>query len=764
MKYKEFLRNKIPEVKPCGLAEVPSLRDFLFEYQRDCVKWALKRGRGAFFWAPGLGKTPSQLEWARVVAEVTGQKVLILAPLAVAKQTANDESKKFKEDAKYCKNSTEAAKTDAQIIVTNYERVDDFDCSVYGGVVPDESGILKGQDSKTFNKLCELFSQTRFKLCCTATPSPNDHMELGQHAEFLGICSREEMLTNYFIHDGKDTAKWRLKKHARKDFWKWVASWAISISKPSDLGYSDEGFNLPPLNYHLHLVHADIKPSEGMLIPDNKISASNLHSVMRQTTDIRVEKVKDILTDEQVVIWCNTNYESDEISKEIDGVVDVRGSDTQEHKEESIYGFAQGKIKRIVSKASIAGYGVNWQKCNTQVFCGLSYSFEDFYQAVRRCWRFMQKKPVNVHIVVSDVEGTILETVKRKQAAHEEMQREMILAMKDEEVRQLKGEETKKAEFKQAIRASDKWILHLNDCVDAVKEIKSDSIHYSIFSPPFSSLYTYSDSKRDMGNCSDDKTFIEHFKFLVPELYRVTMPGRLLSFHCMNLPSSKSRDGVIGLKDFRGDLIRLFQDCGWIYHSEVCIWKDPLIAATRTKALGLLHKQICKDSSMCRQGIADYLVTMRKPGENPERVSHKRGFETYIGENAAPTEGKNENPMVNKYSHVVWQRYASPVWMDIDQTDTLNGRNARDANDERHICPLQLQVIERGIELWTNPGDTVLSPFAGIGSEGYCAVKMKRKFIGIELKESYYLRAIENLKAAENIVNEKNLFCIANNK
>lgn len=274
---------------------------------------------------------------------------------------------------------------------------------------------------------------------------------------------------------------------------------------------------------------------------------------------------------------------------------------------------------------------------------------------------------------------------------------------------------------------TDKWALYLGDCVEVVAALPSESVHYTIFSPPFASLYTYSDSPRDMGNVKDGDEFAQHFGYLIPELLRVTKPGRLLSFHCMNMPTSKARDGIIGLRDFRGELIRAFVDAGWVYHSEVCIWKDLVTAMQRTKALGLLHKQIKKDSCMSRQGIADYLVTMRKPGENPERVTHT-----------------NESFPVSR-----WQRYASPVWMDVNPSRTLQYRSAREHNDERHICPLQLDVIERAMELWTNPGDIVLSPFAGIGSEGYVAVQTKRRFVGVELKPSYFKQAMANLKAAE---------------
>lgn len=273
---------------------------------------------------------------------------------------------------------------------------------------------------------------------------------------------------------------------------------------------------------------------------------------------------------------------------------------------------------------------------------------------------------------------------------------------------------------------NEKFSLYNGDSVEVLKGIPDNSIHYSIFSPPFASLYTYSNSDRDMGNSKTDDEFYEHFTFLVKELYRVTMPGRLLSFHCMNLPTSKVRDGVIGIKDFRGLLIRIFTDAGWVYHSEVCIWKNPVTAMQRTKALGLLWKQLKKDSAMSRQGIPDFIVTMRKPGDNPERVTHT-----------------DESFPCN-----VWQKYASPVWMDINQSDTLQRKSAREDKDEKHICPLQLEVIKRCIELWSNPNDIVLDPFAGIGSTPYVALRMGRRGLGVELKESYYEQAVKNCNEA----------------
>lgn len=292
------------------------------------------------------------------------------------------------------------------------------------------------------------------------------------------------------------------------------------------------------------------------------------------------------------------------------------------------------------------------------------------------------------------------------------------------------------------------------DCVQRISEIEDESVGYSIFSPPFSSLYTYSDHLEDLGNSRDYNEFFQHFKFLTNEIYRIIQPGRLVSIHCMNLPTTKQHSGYIGLEDFRGDIIRLFQDCGFIYHSEVCIWKDPVVAMQRTKALGLLHKQVKKDSSMCRQGVPDYLVTMRKPGENKKRIAGE--FDHFQGD-------ANTFTNTGNLSIDIWQRYASPVWMDINQSNTLQYRSAREDNDERHICPLQLDVIHRGLQMWSAPDDIVFTPFMGIGSEIYEAVKLGRRGIGIELKDSYFKQAVANIKSAIEETNQINLFSEVDN-
>ena len=596
------------------------------------------------------------------------------------------------------------------------------------GYLVHNSSILKSFDGKTRSALIEMFQPTPYRLAATATPAPNDYMELGNHAEFLGVMTATEMLSTFFVHDGGETQKWRLKGHAKTEFWKWVCSWAVCINKPSDIGYEDGDFILPPLYYHEHIVHVD-EPSEGMLFAMPAESLNERLAARRSTVTSRVEKAVEIVCNEPAetwLLWSNMNRESEALTEAITDCVEVTGSDSPEYKAEMAVRFSEDKIKAMSSKSSIFGFGMNFQNCSHMIFVGVNDSWEKFYQAIRRCWRFGQHRPVHVHIIAASTEGNVLDNLKRKEREAEEMAEQMVANMQDLTRMHLRGTVREQSVYVRDTVKTDNWELHLADCVDLAEELKDDSVHYSVFSPPFSSLYTYSNSERDMGNSRTHDEFWEHYKFLIRETYRVMMPGRLVSIHCMNLPTSKVRDGHIGLKDFRGEIIRAYEDVGFYYHSEVCIWKDPVTAMQRTKALGLLHKQIRKDSTMSRQGVPDYLVTMRKPGDNPEAVAHTR----------------------EEFPVQLWQQYASPIWMDINPSDTLQYRSAREHADERHIAPLQLEVIRRAVKLWTNPGDLVWSPFAGIGSEGFVALEMGRRFIGSELKPSYYRQACRNLSAA----------------
>ncbi len=737
MNYAEFLEAKKIVSKSHGFDPV-GMNESLFPFQQDIVRWAVKKGRAALFLDCGLGKTIMQLEWASQVHKHTGGKILILCPLSVAQQTRR-EGVKFGIPITVCVTHDDINEGGN---VTNYEKLHHFDPSEFSGVVLDESSILKSFDSKTKEQILTDFGQTPYRLACTATPAPNDYMELGNHAEFLGTMSRTEMLSMFFVHDGGETQKWRLKGHAEDKFWEWVASWAVVMRRPSDLGYADKGFNLPPLTVEQHVVES--APLSGTLIPMEAKTLQERQGARRESISERVALCAELVNAnaEPWIVWCDLNAESDLLKRSIPGSVEVKGSDSDKHKEQAIIDFCEGRVRVIISKPSIYGFGINLQHCANMAFVGLSDSYEQFYQAVRRCWRFGQTRPVTAHVVISEAEGSIADNIRRKEADAEAMAAEMVKHTQGILKADIHATERTKLEYKMDVKEGRNWKFHLGDSVEVIQHIPDNSLHYSIFSPPFASLYTYSNSDRDMGNCKDSDAFVKHFGFLVSEMFRCMMPGRLLSFHCMNLPTSKAHHGYIGIQDFRGELIKLFQDHGFIFHSEVVIWKDPVTAMQRTKALGLLHKQIVKDSAMSRQGIPDYLVTMRKPGDNAERVAG--ALSGFAGEHPPMVTGDDTRDSIN-----IWQRYASPVWMDINPSKTLQKQSAREDDDERHICPLQLEVIERGVQLWTNPGDTVFSPFGGIASEGYQSIKMGRKFIGCELKESYWTQGCQNLRNAE---------------
>lgn len=702
------------------------LNEYLKPFQHAVVSWAVRRGRAAVFADTGLGKTIMQLSWADEVQSHTGGKVLILAPLAVSEQTI-EEGAKFGIEVQRVPLGQDIPSNG--VWITNYERMDSIDFSDLHGIVLDESSILKAHDGKTRSRIIDASQGVPYRLSCTATPSPNDFEELGNQCEFLGVMTRTEMLATYFVNDTGDTGTWRLKGWGASKFWEWMGTWAVVIRNPSDIGFDGSEYDLPAPEYIEHVVQTEVQSIDD-LFGRPAMGLAERRKAQRDSIEARCKALADVVnaqSNEPWLIWCHLNDEAELLQSMIPGSVNVQGSDSAEVKTKGMMDFTHGKLRVLISKPKICGFGMNWQHCARMAFVGLDDSFEKFYQAVRRCYRFGQKRNVQVHLFTAENEGQILANLKRKETQHHEMSANMIEHMKDIMNQELAGQVNIVDEYKEDTYHGEGFTVHLGDCVKWTQRMADESIDYSVFSPPFADLFVYSNSDHDMGNCKDDAEFVAQLKFLISELFRVLKPGRNVSFHCMNLPTTKMRQGFIGLRDFRGDLIRAFQDAGFIYHSEVCIWKDPVVAMQRTKALGLLHKTIRENSTMSRMGLPDYVVTMRKPGDCAERVTHG-----------------DDLPVL------MWQKYASPIWDDIDQGRTLNKLPARDENDEKHMCPLQLDVIERCIHLWTNKNDLVFSPFTGIGSEGYTAVKMGRRFIGTELKPQYWDLACQNIQDARN--------------
>lgn len=433
--YQTFLDQKRIIDSPTGFSTVPKLNKKLFPFQRDIVSWALRRGRAALFEDCGLGKTFQQLEWAHHVNRATEKPVLILTPLAVADQTQR-EGNRFGIASTIIESASEVT---AGINISNYEKLHRLDCSVFGGVVLDESSILKSYDGATRTAIIEAFRRTPYRLAATATPAPNDYMELGNHAEFLGVMSRSEMLATFFVHDGGDTSKWRLKGHAESDFWRWLCSWAVNLRKPSNLGYSDDGFDLPPLRMVEHLVATNFKEA-GMLFGMPVSSLEERRTVRRASIDERNARAVELANSnsEQWIVWCNLNDESAALSKGISGAVEVTGSDSDEHKIKAMREFADGKARVLVSKSSICGFGMNWQHCGNVIYF-VDDSHERLYQAVRRCWRFGRTEPVTVHLIASELESTVISNLKRKESDAQRMADEMIRHMADISSATIKG-------------------------------------------------------------------------------------------------------------------------------------------------------------------------------------------------------------------------------------------------------------------------------------------------------------------------------------
>jgi len=736
--YEEFLKQKKQNVISSGFeVSENELNSSMFDFQKYAVKIALKKGRFALFFDCGLGKTLMQLEWAKHVANYTEKNVLILAPLAVVDQTIKEGSKFNIEIQKLNTKIDNPLNTFTGIWIANYEQLKNIDCEQYIGVVLDESSILKNNEGKLSNMIINNFKNTSYKLACTATPSPNDHMELGQHSEFLGAMSYLEMLAMYFVHDGGETSKWRLRKHANDDFWKYVCTWSMSMDKPSTLGFDNCGFDLPEIEYYEHIIPTENK--ELTLFVSAKVSSTDIYKDSKKTTDKRIEKTIELVnsSDEQWIIWAMTNQETDVVTKKIDNAVNVKGSNSAQFKADNLLGFAENKFKVLVTKTKIASFGMNFQNCHNMVFLSYDFKFEAFYQAVRRCYRFGQKNKVNVHILTPDTQVNVRQSILEKQKKHFEMIKEMSLYSSNTNYKINKQQNVKS----KMIETEDYKLIN-GDCVKEIKLINNNSVDLFIFSPPFAELYVYSDKLEDMGNVKNYQEFENHFKYLIPELKRVLKSGRICAVHCMDLPIQKGKEGFIGLRDFSGMLINWFTDQGFIYHSRVTIWKNPVIEMQRTKALGLLHKQTKKDSIMSRVGIPDYVLFFRNEGENK-----------------TPIIQQDSDPQKANYLPVdLWQKYASPVWYDIDYGRTLQYTDARDTNDEKHIAPLQIDTIERIIQLYSNEGEVVGSPFGGIGSEGVTAVNLKRKSISIELKESYFNKNVENHKKAVNKKKQTSLF------
>jgi DNA modification methylase len=716
MEYEEFLKSKQKTHIESGFSvDESSMNVNLFDFQKFIVKRALKAGKYAIFADCGLGKTLMQIEWAKQVSNYTGKPVLILAPLAVASQTIQ-EGLKF---------SIEVNRINKGMIqITNYEQIENIDISQYSGIVLDESSILKNYTGKYKNLIIELFKTTPYKLACTATPSPNDLNEIGNHSEFLDILDSQDMRSKWFVRD-EGMNNYRLKGHAKKDFYGWISSWATMITNPCDLGFDGSKYKLPELEIIEHEIVTKEKDN-GLLFNIGTVNATDFNQELKRTESDRLDKVIELCKAKkgQILIWVKQNREAEYLVNRLEDAKDVNGSDSPEKKEGLLLGFANNEFRILITKAKIAQFGMNFQNCNIQIFPSLDFSFEAYYQQVRRSYRFGQKNKVEIHLIKTDTMENVGKKIQQKERQFLEMQQEMNKNINDKKYGLLS--EYQRNEFKN----EDVLLIKGDSCIE-IKTIPDNSVDLIIFSPPFSSLFTYSNYIHDMGNNENHAEFFKQYAFLLKDLYRILKPGRLMCCHTKDLGVYKNSSGYTGMYDFTGEHTKAVLDEQFKLHSKITIWCDPVLEMQRTKTQRLLYKTVTSDSTKTGIGMAEYITIFKK----------------WDGSDESEWEPV-QNLTKNNFPLDTWQRWASPVWMDIKRTDVLNNKEGTDMGDEKHIAPLQLEVIHRLVNLYSNEGEVVFTPFLGIGSEIYKAVQNNRKGIGIELKDSYFDVACKNVTNA----------------
>lgn len=752
--YDQFLAAKHVTHAATGLAAAAAaIHPKLFPFQRDAVRWAVAKGRCALFLDTGLGKTFCQLEWARLL----GQRTLILSPLSVARQTVR-EGHKIDLDVRYARSQRDVT-DDHMIWITNYEMLDSFDLSQYGAIVLDESSILKSIAGVTRQQLTCACADVPYRLCCTATPAPNDYTELGTHAEFLGVCSTAEMLAMFFVNANKQQTfliggktyekkgsnkggqEWRLKHHAEYPFFRWLSSWSMTMTKPSDLGYADDGFVLPSLTINPTFVPSDVT-IQGQLFFTGLKGLAQRAEIRRQGLTARLDILKQNIAASagQWIVWVGLDEESAAVTRALPEAVEVRGSDSPERKAEAFEAFQDGAYRVLVTKVRCGGFGMNFQNAAHMAFFGLSDSWEAFYQAIRREWRFGQTRPVTVDVIMTEAEDAIYHNVMRKEAMATRLRQNLVAAMAEHERSELGLDQQLRQDYREDAASGKGWALWLGDACKRLVEVPDASVDLSVYSPPFADLFTYSASDRDLGNNRGWKQFFDHYAFIIRQMLRVTKSGRLTCVHTSDIPAMQSRDGWIGVKDFPGEVIRAYEQAGWVFVGRAFVQKNPQAQAIRVKSKALLFVQLRKDSTDSRPALVDQILLFKRPGVN-----------------AVPINPVGNGEMDNER----WIEWANGIWLGIPESDTLQYAEARAAADEKHICPLQLGTIERCIKLYSNPGELVLSPFAGIGSECYQALRFGRRALGIELKPEYFAVAVKNLREAELRARSRDLFSYA---
>ena len=809
--YNEYMAQKDKNDTGSGFV-IPreSINPMLSDMQKDIVLWNLKKGRVLNGLDCGLGKGPIQLESLYQINKRENRPTIMFAPPGVKSQFKNIEAPKFGYDVSIVDEDEDIVNG---INITNYERlmirltIDEYEKDTYfkywahchpieiskkqvksgekyGGyktriqierfrfdprqfiaIALDEASILKHYGSKTRERLTRFAENIPFRICATATPAPNDIYELGSYAEFLGIMRSRQIKAKYFIQDGNTSTKFRLMKPAIVKWWEFVAKWAIIVTKPSDLGYSDEGYDLPELKVINHIIK-DTTPSPGMLIPMPAKTLQDTERIKRKTIQERCEKVAKIANadNDHKLIFIRRNEEGILLNKLIHDSVEVAGRHSDEIKEDRLLGFAQGKYKVLITKPKIGGFGLNLQAyCHRIISGNVNYSSEEKYQYERRVYRFMQEYDVQHDIVLMDTEDNIMRRLVKKEKDTQNMIKEVVKRMDIHDLNKGKKVRKDKSGYEELDRISENWRLYLGDSCTRVKLLEDQSLDTIITSVPFPAMYAYTNFDADIGNYETAEDLCEHLKYVFIELLPKMKPGAIAHVHIAQGIAFKNRHGYQGLWDFRGPLVKMMQDVGWELYSEITIEKDPQTQASRNHSHQLMQKTVFTDAAALGASVSDYLILFKAPGEK-ERVTALLSDPSIQGKYNSPDGWITMDMWINWASNVwLMHRKGMKWWEGINVTRVLGSllnsktgeRNgfgiwaARDEEDEKHLCELQLDIIERCIAIHTKAGNLVCDPFNGIGSVGFQSLLMGRRYVGFELKKSYWLTAIKNLEYCE---------------
>ena len=815
--YQEFLEGKIDVAPMTGLEVKPEqLSPALKPHQRDSVLWALRGGRRALFAAFGLGKTVMQLEWTRIVAEMTGGRVLIVLPLNVRREFWDDAQNILHQAAPpYVRTMAEAEATPAPVVMTNYERVRDGDIEPrrFVGVSLDEAATLRSFGSKTYQVFLDKFKGVKYKLVNTATPSPNRYKELIHYAGFLEIMDTGQALTRWFKRDSTKANNLTLYPGREREFWIWCASWGLFLQKPSDLGYSDDGYNLPPLEVRYHRLQTDMsragcEPDGQMkLMRDAAFGLRDAAREKRESIGARVAEAKRIIAeapaDEHFVIWHDLEAERHALTDALPECVDIHGTMDLEERERRVEAFAYGETRLFATKKSLSGSGCNFQRyCHRAIFLGIDYEFNDFIQAIHRIYRFLQNRPVIIDIIYMDSEDEILRVLKQKWQQYDELTETMAGIIREYGLGTAAMESLKRTIGVERVEVTgERYRAINNDCVEELKTWPENSVDMILTSIPFGNHYEYSPSYNDFGHNPDDDAFFKQMDYLTPNLLRVLRPGRVAAIHVKDriLFGNATGLGMPSVEPFHADTIAHFRKHGFVFFGMVTIVTDVVRENNQTYRLGWTEQ--CKDGSKMGVGCEEYLLLFRKLPTDTSRAYadvpvHKEkseytraqwqidahGYWRSSGDRlitkaelqAAPV--SKLQALYRKYSrqhiysyeeHVKLAKqldadgrlpatfmvcapgsWTDSVWDDINRMRTLN-TSQRLKKRELHICPLQLDVVERAINRWSNPGDLILDPFGGLMTVPYMAVKMDRRGVGIELNSDYFRDGLGYLQEAD---------------